>query len=47
MAVARIEGVVVVVNVGSPGVVMDAAKYVITVETEATPIAPPLIRRAL
>ena len=37
-------GVEVVVAVGSPAIVEDAAKDVATVRAEAAPILPPLIR---
>ena len=46
MAVVGIAGVVVVIAVASPGVIMGATNDVIAVEIEATPMVPPLIRRA-
>ena len=46
MAVVGIAGVVVVVVSASPGVIVGAAKYVVTVEVEAASMMPPLIRRA-
>ena len=46
MTVSGIAGVVVVGAFGSPGVVVGAAKDVVTVKAKAAPMAPPLIRRA-
>ena len=46
MAVVGIAGVAVVVADRSPIVIVGAKKDVVTVEVEAAPIVPPLIRRA-
>ena len=47
MAVAGIAGEAAAVAVGGPGVVVGAAKDVVAVKAEASPMhAPPLIRRA-
>ena len=46
MTVVGIAGVAGVVAVVSPGVIVGATKDVVTVEVEATPMVPPLIRRA-
>ena len=46
MTVAGIADVVVAVAVASPHVIVGAAKDVVTVEVEAAPMVPPLVRRA-
>ena len=46
MAVVGIAGVAVVVAVATPGVIVGAPKYFVTVEVEAAPMVSPLIRRA-
>ena len=46
MTVAGIDGVTVAVAVGSPGVVVGAAKDIVAVKAEAATMAPRLIRHA-
>ena len=45
MAAVGVAGLAVVVAYTSPGVIVGAAKDVVSVEVEAAPVMPPLIRR--
>ena len=46
IAVAGIAGVAIAIAAGSPSVVVGDSKYAVAVKAKATPMAPPLIRRA-
>ena len=46
MAVVNLADVAVMVEIGSPAIVVNAAKYVVTVRAKAVPMAQALVRYA-